>query len=299
MSHTMQLNGENRAIEVLRMTISRTSVLVATILLLGSPLFTSLSKAAEPFITLASTTSTENSGLLSHVVPQFTEATGIHVRVVALGTGQAMRLARAGDADVLLVHHRASEEAFVSDGFGVARHEVMYNDFVIIGPQDDPAGIAGDGSVKEAFKAIAENQALFASRGDDSGTHKAELALWLGAGVELDQASSAWYRELGSGMGATLVTSVALGAYTLSDRATWTSFANKDSHAILVEGDPLLFNQYAVILINPDRHPHTKAEEGQKFIDWLLSNEGQAAIGSFEIDGQQLFFPNAGGTAGN
>ncbi len=248
---------------------------------------------SDRYITLASTTSTENSGLLGHLLPSFKSDTGIDVRVVAVGTGQAIRLARAGDADVLLIHHKPSEEQLVADGYGVARHEVMYNDFVLVGPQDDPADIAGKTSVGGALAAIAETEALFASRGDDSGTHKAELGLWSRAGIEFDQSTPDWYRELGSGMGATLVTSVALGAYTLSDRATWTSFAHKGDHAVLFEGDPLLFNQYAVILISPNRHPHTKTEDGQRFIDWLLSDAGQELIGSFEIDGQQLFFPNA------
>lgn len=252
------------------------------------------------YITLASTTSTENSGLLGHLIPLFKSDSGIDVRVVAVGTGQAVRLARAGDADVVLIHHKPSEDALVADGYGVARHEVMYNDFVLVGPQDDPAGIAGDTSILDALSEIAESRSAFASRGDDSGTHKAELGLWAAAGIELDQSSSLdWYRELGSGMGATLVTSVALGAHTLSDRATWTSFANKDGHTILVEGDPLLFNQYAVILIDEDRHPHVKSEDGQAFIDWLLSDAGQQLIESFTIDGQQLFFPNASGPAIN
>lgn len=249
--------------------------------------------AAETYITLASTTSTENSGLLDHLLPQFEEKTGIDVRVIALGTGQAVRLAQAGDADVLLVHHRPFEEAFVADGYGVARHEVMYNDFILVGPADDPAQIAGGTDAQEALSRIAESASLFASRGDDSGTHKAELALWESVSIDVDGSEMPWYRELGSGMGATLVTSVGLDAYTLSDRATWTSFESQGDHTILVEGDPALFNQYAVILVNPERHAHTKAEEGQALIDWLISEQGQSEIAAFRVGNQQLFFPNA------
>lgn len=251
--------------------------------------------AEDRHIVLASTTSTENSGLLGAILPLFRAESGVEVRVVAVGTGQALRLARNGDADVLLVHHRPSEEAFVADGFGVERHEVMYNDFVLIGPRDDPAGIAGLDDAGAALARIAEAEAVFTSRGDNSGTHLAERALWDAAGAVLDDASRGWYREMGSGMGATLNAAVAMDAYVLADRATWVSFANKRDHAVLVEGDPALFNQYAVILVNPDRHPHVRAEDGQAFIDWLLSNEGQAAIAAFRVDGQPLFFPNAGG----
>lgn len=266
------------------------AVVMAMTVVLGAPAI-----AADRTIMVASTTSTENSGLLEHLLPMFAEKTGITVRVVAVGTGQAIRLARNGDADVLLVHHRTSEEEFVAQGYGVARHEVMYNDFVIIGPVADPAGIAGGGSVRAALSRIAASGAPFASRGDDSGTHKAERALWADAEVTLGAESRGWYREMGSGMGATLNAAVAMGAYTLSDRATWTSFANKQGHAVLVEGDPALFNQYAVILVNPERHPHVKAEDGQVLIDWLVSADGQAAIAEFRVGGQQLFFPNAAG----
>lgn len=266
------------------------ALVMAVTVALGAP-----AVAADRYVMVASTTSTENSGLLEHLLPMFAEKTGITVRVVAVGTGQAIRLARNGDADVLLVHHRPSEEAFVAEGYGVARHEVMYNDFVVIGPVADPAGIAGVGSARAALSRIAATAAPFASRGDDSGTHKAESALWADAGVTLGAESRTWYREMGSGMGATLNAAVAMGAYTLSDRATWTGFANKQGHAVLVEGDPALFNQYAVILVNPERHPHVKAEDGQALIDWLISAEGQAAIAEFRVDGQQLFFPNAAG----
>lgn len=251
--------------------------------------------ADDRHIVLASTTSTENSGLLGAILPLFRAESGVEVRVVAVGTGQALRLARNGDADVLLVHHRPSEEAFVAEGFGVERHEVMYNDFVLIGPRDDPAGIAGLDDAGAALARVAEAGAVFASRGDNSGTHLAERALWDAAGVALEDASRDWYREMGSGMGATLNAAVAMDAYVLADRATWVSFANQRDHTVLVEGDPALFNQYAVILVSPDRHPHVRAEDGQAFIDWLLSTEGQAAIAAFRVDGQPLFFPNAGG----
>lgn len=249
--------------------------------------------AAEPFITVASTTSTENSGLFRYLLPKFTAETGIDVQVVAVGTGQAIKLAENGDADVLFVHHTPSEEQFVAQGHGVERHDVMYNDFVIIGPQSDPAGIKGMDGAAAALKKIAEDQAPFASRGDDSGTHKKELSLWQDAGVEVGKASDSWYRETGSGMGATLNTASGMDAYVLSDRATWLSFGNKGSLEILVEGDPKLFNQYGIILVNPEKHPHVKAEAGQKFIDWVLSEEGQRLIGDYKINGQQAFFPNA------
>ncbi|MEZ5864133.1 MAG: substrate-binding domain-containing protein [Geminicoccaceae bacterium] len=246
--------------------------------------------AQERFITVASTTSTEQSGLFGHILPQFEAATGIEVRVVAQGTGQALETGRRGDVDVVFVHARSAEEAFVAEGAGVERHPVMYNDFVIVGPADDPAGIEGKDDVVEALAAIAAAGATFASRGDDSGTHKAELRFWQEAGIE---PAGTWYRELGSGMGPTLNTSAELPAYTLTDRATWLNFSNRGPLEILVEGDPELFNQYGVILVNPARHPHVKAEDGQAFIDWLVSDEGQAAIAEYKIGGQQLFFPNA------
>jgi tungstate transport system substrate-binding protein len=246
--------------------------------------------AAQQFITVASTTSTENSGLFGSILPKFQAKTGIEVRVVAQGTGQALETARRGDADVVLVHAKPAEEGFVAEGWGVQRFDVMYNDFVVVGPSDDPAGIAGAASAAKAMAAIAGTQATFASRGDDSGTHQAEKALWAAAGVE---PAGDWYRETGSGMGATLNTAAQLPAYALTDRGTWISFANKGDLEILYEGDPALFNQYGVILVNPERHPHVKAEAGQAFIAWLLSEEGQAAIAAYRIDGQQLFFPNA------
>jgi tungstate transport system substrate-binding protein len=244
-------------------------------------------------ILVQSTTSTENSGLFKHILPMFTKKTGIHVRVVAVGTGQAIKNARNGDGDVLFVHAKADEEKFVADGMGVKRFDVMYNDFVIVGPGADPAKVAGSKDASASLKAIAAAKAPFASRGDDSGTHKAELALWKAAGVDAKAASGQWYRETGSGMGATLNTAVAMGAYALTDRATWASFKNKGDFKIVVESDPVLFNPYGVILVNPAKHPTVKAKEGQAFVDWLISSEGQQAIASFKVDGAQVFFPSA------
>ena len=250
--------------------------------------------ALDRFIVVQSTTSIRNSGLFDHILPTFTGKTGIEVRVVAVGTGQAIRNAANGDGDVLFVHARAAEEKFVADGDGVARFDVMYNDFVIVGPPSDPAGIAGMAGAVAALAKIAAAEALFASRGDDSGTHKAELGLWKEAGVDVEAASGGWYRETGSGMGATLNIGTGMGAYVMTDRATWIAFGNKGGHRIVVEGDPRLFNQYGIILVNPDRHPGVKADLGRQFVDWILSGEGQAAIASYKVDGRQLFFPNAG-----
>ena len=250
--------------------------------------------AREGYIILQSTTSTRNSGLFDHILPLFLEETGIEVRVVAVGTGQAIRNAANGDGDVLLVHARSAEEQFVADGHGIARENVMYNDFVIVGPPSDPARVAGMNDVVAALIAIAETAAPFASRGDDSGTHRAELALWKETGVDVEAASGGWYRETGSGMGATLNIGTGMGAYVMTDRATWIAFGNKADYEIAVEGDPKLFNQYGIILVNPERHTHVEAELGRRFVDWILSGEGQAAIASHRIDGQQLFFPNAG-----
>ncbi len=271
----------------------RRSILLGALLATGLGLTLGPALAQDKFITVASTTSTENSGLFDYLLPIFQEKTGIEVRVVAVGTGQAIELARNGDADVLFVHHKPSEEKFVAEGFGVERHEVMYNDFVIVGPASDPAGIKGDKDVVDAMGKIAAAEAPFASRGDDSGTHKAELALWQEAGVDVAGASGTWYRETGSGMGPTLNTAAGMDAYALTDRGTWLSFDNRQNLEILVEGDPRLFNQYGIILVNPEKHPHVKAELGQTFIDWVLSDEGQEAIGAFKINGQQAFFPNA------
>ena len=249
--------------------------------------------AEDNFIIVQSTTSTQNSGLFDHILPKFTKKTGIEVRVVAVGTGQALKNARNGDGDVVLVHSKPDEEKFVAEGWGVKRHDIMYNDFVIVGPASDPARIAGLKEADEAFKKIAEAKAPFASRGDDSGTNKEEIRLWNAAGVDSKKASGDWYLETGSGMGATLNTAVGKRAYTLTDRGTWLSFANKDDFKVLVEGDPKLFNQYGVILVNPEKHPNVKAKQGQAFIEWLTGPEGQAAIANYKTDGQQLFFPNA------
>lgn len=252
--------------------------------------------AGDRFITVASTTSTQNSGLFGHILPLFEARTGIAVRVVAVGTGQAIRLARQGDADVLFVHHRASEEAFVRDGYGVARHDVMYNDFVIVGPKSDPAKVSGTTDAASALRAIAAAKAPFVSRGDDSGTHRKERGLWRAAGLDPAAESGTWYREAGAGMGATLNIASGMDGYTLTDRGTWLGFRNKGGLKILTEGDPRMFNPYGVILVDPQRFPHIKAEDGQAFIEWLVSKEGQAAIESFTIDGTRAFFPNAAGS---
>jgi tungstate transport system substrate-binding protein len=249
--------------------------------------------AAQEFILVQSTTSTANSGLFDHILPQFTEKTGIEVRVVAVGTGQAIANAMNCDGDVLLVHARAREDQFVAEGFAERRHDVMYNDFVVIGPAADPAGIAGSSDATAAFAAIAGAQAPFASRGDDSGTHTAELAIWRAAGVDVKAASGGWYRETGSGMGATINTAVGMGAYALTDRATWSSYGDKGDFGVVVEGDETLFNPYGVMLISPEKCPSVKAGQGQAFIDWLIGAEGQAAIASFQIGGDQQFFPSA------
>ncbi len=251
--------------------------------------------AGERFITVASTTSTENSGLFRHLLPRFEAATGIAVRVVARGTGQALALGRNGDVDVLLVHDRVAEDKFVAEGFGVDRRDVMYNDFVIVGPRGDPARIAGLTDAPVALARIAAAAAPFASRGDDSGTHRAERRLWRAAGIDVEAASGGWYRETGSGMGATLNTASGMNAYALSDRATWVAFANKGELSILVEGDKLLYNPYGVILVNPARHGHIKKADAGRFLDWLTGAAGQAAIDSYRVDGKQLFFA---GTAG-
>ena len=252
-----------------------------------------LASADENFIIVQSTTSTQNSGLFSHILPIFTEKTGIEVRIVAVGTGQALKNARNGDGDVVLVHSKPDEENFVAEGWGVERHDVMYNDFVIVGPASDPAKIAGLKEADRAFKRIAEAKAPFASRGDDSGTNKEEMRIWNVAGVDAKKASGDWYLETGSGMGATLNMAVGKRAYTLADRGTWLSFANKDDFKVFVEGDPKLLNQYGVILVNPGKHPNVKAKQGQMFVDWLIGKDGQTAIASYKIGGKQLFFPNA------
>ena len=249
--------------------------------------------AAERSIILQSTTSTANSGLYDYLLPIFTDKTGIQVNVVAVGTGQAIKNAMNGDGDVLFVHAKPAEEKFVADGYGVVRFDVMYNDFIIVGPPADPAKINGLKNAVQALTDIAHSKSIFASRGDDSGTNKKELALWKSTGINPAKASGGWYRETGSGMGATLNAAVGMGAYTITDRATWISFKNKGDFQILVEGDTALFNQYGVILVNPAKYPHVKASEGRAFIGWILSNEGQQAIANYKIKGQQLFFPNA------
>jgi tungstate transport system substrate-binding protein len=250
--------------------------------------------AQDKSIIVQSTTSTANSGLYDYLLPTFKEKTGITVNVVAVGTGQAIKNAQNCDGDVLLVHAKPAEEKFVAEGYGVKRFDLMYNDFVIVGPPADPAGVAGMKDVNAALKKIAEAKAPFASRGDDSGTHKKEKALWKAAGVDPSQGSGKWYSETGSGMGATLNTGVGMGAYVLTDRATWISFKNKGDFKIAVEGDKALFNQYGAILVNKEKCPSVKADLGQQFVDWLLSAEGQDAIRAYKIQDQQLFFPNAG-----
>jgi tungstate transport system substrate-binding protein len=249
--------------------------------------------AQDKTIIVASTTSTEDSGLFRHILPLFKTKTGIDVKVVAQGTGQALDTARRGDADVVFVHAKAAEEAFLAQGFGVERYPVMYNDFVLIGPKKDPAGIAGSKDIVAALKVLHDRQSTFVSRGDRSGTHLAELALWKLAGIEVGPNSGAWYKSIGQGMGAALNTAAALGAYVLSDRGTWLAFGNKGDLDIAVQGDKRLFNQYGVMLVNPQKHPHVKAAAGQQFIDWLASPEGQQAIAEYRINGSQLFYPNA------
>jgi tungstate transport system substrate-binding protein len=244
-------------------------------------------------ITVASTTSTEQSGLFGHLLPRFTEATTIGVKVVAVGTGQALDIGRRGDADVVFVHDRPAEDKYMAEGQGVKRFDVMYNDFVIVGPKADPAHIAGDKDVVDALRKIAAAKAPFISRGDRSGTHQAELRLWKEAGIDAAAAKDGWYREIGQGMGPALNMASSSNAYLLSDRGTWLSFKNRGELAILTEGDKRLFNQYGVMLVNPDKHPAVKAKEGQAFIDWLISPKGQDAIAGYKVGGEQLFFPNA------
>jgi len=263
-------------------------------LLLVLSLFVSFSiEAQQRFITVASTTSTEQSGLFRHLLPFFERKTGIQVRVVALGTGQALDIGKRGDADVVFVHAKLLEEKFVAEGHGVQRFEVMYNDFVLVGPKSDSARVAGGSDIVVALQKIRAAHAPFASRGDNSGTHFAELELWKAAGIEISKDKGPWYRDTGSGMGPTLNTASAMNAYALTDRGTWLSFKNRGELMILVEGDRRLFNQYGVIVVNPAKHPHVKKEMGQAFIDWVISAGGQQAIAAYRIGGQQLFFPNA------
>jgi len=252
-----------------------------------------MAQAQDRFITVASTTSTEQSGLFKHLLPVFEKKTGTQVRVVALGTGQALDMARRGDADVVFVHDKAAEEKFIAEGFGVQRFEVMYNDFVLVGPKSDAARITGGKDILAAYKKIADAKAPFASRGDKSGTHAAELRLWKAAGVDPQSGKGSWYRETGSGMGPTLNTASAMNAYAFTDRGTWLSFKNRGELVIVVEGDQRLFNQYGVMLVNPARHSHVKKDLGQAFVEWVISPEGQKTIAAYKIGVDQLFFPNA------
>jgi tungstate transport system substrate-binding protein len=251
-----------------------------------------LAHAQERSITVASTTSTEQSGLFKHLLPAFTKKTGIEVKVVAVGTGQALDIGRRGDADVVFVHDKTAEEKFVAEGFATKRQDVMYNDFVLVGPKSDPAKAASK-DILAGLRKVLEAKAPFISRGDKSGTHAAELRYWKDAGIDLNASKGDWYKEIGQGMGPALNTASAQNAYVLSDRGTWLSFKNRGDLAILVEGDQRLFNQYGVMLVNPAKHAHVKAADGQAFIDWLVSPEGQKAIADYKIDGEQLFFPNA------
>ena len=275
--------------------VSRRKVIIARRIIVAAALVAATLpgalRAQERFITLASTTSTEQSGLFRHLIPIFRQDTGIDVRVVAVGTGQALAIGARGDADALLVHDRAGEDRFVADGHGIDRRDVMHNDFVIAGPASDPAGIKGVKDASEAFRRIAAAKAPFASRGDDSGTHRMELRLWKAAGV--DPRSDPNYRELGSGMGPTLNTAAGLDAYVLTDRATWASFQNRQNLVLLVAGDPALFNPYGSILVNPAKGPHIKAAEARIWHEWLTSGRGRAAIAGFKVQGEQLFFPSA------
>ena len=249
--------------------------------------------AQQATITVASTTSTEQSGLFGYLLPRFTEATNIGVKVVAVGTGQALDIGRRGDADVVFVHDKPAEDKFMAEGQGVKRFDVMYNDFVIVGPKSDPAHIAGDKDVVEALRKIAAAKAPFISRGDRSGTHEAELRLWRQAGIDVAAVKDGWYREIGQGMGPALNMASSSNAYLLSDRGTWLSFKNRGDLAVLTEGDKRLFNQYGVMLVNPEKHPAVKAREGQVFVDWLISPKGQEAVAAYKVGGEQLFFPNA------
>jgi tungstate transport system substrate-binding protein len=263
--------------------------LAAAIVLASATVTTAQDKS----IAVSSTTSTQDSGLFGHILPLFKAKTGVDVKVVAQGTGQALDTARRGDADVVFVHAKSAEEKFLAEGEGVKRYPVMYNDFVLIGPKGDPAGIKGMKDVAKALEVIRDKQADFISRGDRSGTHTAEINLWKGSGVDIDKEKGPWYKSVGQGMGAALNTANASNAYVLSDRGTWLSFKNKGDLQILVEGDKRLFNQYGVMLVNPAKHPNVKKDLGQQFIDWLISPEGQKAIADYKINGEQLFYPNA------
>lgn len=267
---------------------------IVSIIIIGTALLlVQGAQAQQRFITVASTTSTEQSGLFGYLLPAFEKSTGIRVRVVALGTGQALDVGRRGDADVVFVHDKTAEERFIAEGHGVKRQDVMYNDFILVGPKSDPAKAAGS-DILEALRRIESAKAAFVSRGDKSGTHAAELRYWKTAGVDLDTKKGPWYRDTGSGMGPALNTAASMNAYLLADRGTWYNFRNRGELAILVEGDKQLFNQYGVILVSPAKHPHVKQADGQRFIDWLVSPDGQKTIADYKIVGEQLFFPNAG-----
>lgn len=276
-----------------RLVVAGALAAAAALPLAGQALAQAQPKPAEQFITVSSTTSTEDSGLFKHLLPIFRAKTGIEVRVVAQGTGQALDTGRRGDADVVFVHARSQEEKFVADGFGIERKPVMYNDFVLIGPKADPAGIKGSKDIAAALKAIQTKATPFISRGDRSGTHSAELNLWKAAGLDIEAVKGPWYRSIGQGMGAALNTASASNGYVLSDRATWINFKNRGDLEIVVEGDKRLFNQYGVILVNPTKHAHVKKDAGQAFIDWVTGAEGQKAIADYKINGEQLFFANA------
>jgi tungstate transport system substrate-binding protein len=256
--------------------------------------FAATTQAQQKFITVASTTSTEQSGLFGYLLPIYEKETGVQVRVVAVGTGQALDIGRRGDADVVFVHAKSAEEKFLSEGQGVKRYPVMYNDFVLIGPKSDPAKIAGTKDITAAMRKIEESKAPFVSRGDRSGTHMAELALWKDSGIDIDKSKGPWYRDTGQGMGPALNSAASMNAYILADRGTWLAFKNRGDLTILVEGDKRLFNQYGVMLVNPEKHPNVKKELGQEFIDWLISPVGQKVIADYKINGEQLFYPNAG-----
>jgi len=270
------------------MVVTRRLFLGAMLLCIGVG-----TQAQERFITVASTTSTEQSGLFGYLLPIYEKQTGVKVRVVALGTGQALDVGRRGDADVVFVHARSAEEKFLAEGQGVKRFPVMYNDFILVGPKGDPAKIAGGKDILAALKKVQAAQAPFVSRGDRSGTHVAELDLWKASGIDLDKAKGPWYRDTGQGMGPALNTATSMGAYILADRGTWLAFKNRGELTILVEGDKRLFNQYGVMLVNPEKHPAVKKELGQQFIDWLVSPAGQKTIADYKINGEQLFYPNA------
>jgi tungstate transport system substrate-binding protein len=276
-----------------RMSCRRSIIFAAAVIAAGLVAPVRAQDASDKSIVVASTTSTQDSGLFGHILPLFKRKTGISVRVVALGTGRALDAARRGDADVVFVHAKSAEEKFLSEGHGVKRYPVMYNDFVLIGPKSDPAGIKGTKDITAALKEIMTKNASFISRGDRSGTHIAEINLWKAAGIDIDKEKGPWYQEIGQGMGAALTNAAASEAYVLSDRGTWLSFRNKSDLVIEVEGDKRLFNQYGVMLVNPTKHPNVQKEAGQAFIDWLISPEGQKAIADYKINGEQLFYPDA------